>query len=161
MIGNFFNPAQSFKDITQNMFDFGKFFNLQNLSPDLNLSKFWDFNKKNLDTASGINKALNSDMTDIADKQAALVKDNTESFTNAMKEISQSQMTPQKILEIQGKFYQEISARNMKCAKELGEMCTKVSMKLLEECSNGVKGGMNDYCNTIHAESCGVYNKKC
>jgi len=159
MIGNFFNPAQSFKDVMQNAFDFGKFFNFSNLTPDLNLGKLWEFNKKNMDTASGVNKALSSDMTEIADKQAALIKENAESFTSAMKELSQSQMTPQKILEIQGKFYQEISARNMNCAKELGELCTKVSMKFLEECSNGVKSGMNDYCNTA-AESCGSYNKR-
>jgi len=151
---NAFNPFQQFQNM-QNMFDFGKAFNFSNTMPQFDLSKIWDLNKKNINSASNINNSFNASVTAIADKQASMIKENTESLTNALKEISQSHMTPQKLMEIQGEFCQKTAAKNTKYAKELGEMCTKTSMMFFEACSDQVKKNMGDCCgsNTISVES--------
>jgi len=103
-------------------------------------------NSKTINSTSSLNKSLNDDMAAIAEKQASIVKENSEDLANAMREMSQSQMSPQKLLEIQGHFYQESAAKNMKCAKELGEMYTQANMKFLEACSNQIKKNMNECC---------------
>jgi hypothetical protein len=161
MYGSFFNPAQSFKDIMQSMFDFGKSFNFSNMTPDLNLNKFWDLNKKCLGSTSHINKALNDDITAIAAKQAELIKENAESLTNTMQEMSQSQMTPQKMLEAGASFCQEAAARNMKSVKNLGEMYTKANMKFFESCSDQMKKNLSEYCGPNSSGSCSSGAESC
>jgi phasin family protein len=146
MIGTFFNQSQSFKDVMQNMFDFGKSFNFSNQMPGFDLNKFWELNKKNINSTSNLNKSINDDLTAIADKQASIAKENADSLTDAMKEMSQGQITPQRLLELQGQCYQESVAKNMKNAKELGEMYTKLHMKFLEACSNQIKKNMDGCC---------------
>lgn len=161
MVGNFFNPSQSFKDIMQNMFDFGKYFNFSDQMPDCNLNKFWELSKKNISSNSNLSKLINDDLTAIADKQTSILKENTNSLTSAMKEISQSQMTPQKLLEIQGQYYKESTERNMKYAKELGEMYTQLYTKFLEAFSNHVKKNMDECCGKSSSnESYTSSNKK-
>ena len=152
MIDAFFNPFKQFQGM-QNMFDFSKSFDFSNIMPQFNLSKIWELNKKNINSASNINTSFNDALAAVADKQASMVKENTENLTDALKSISQSNMTPQRLLEIQKDFCQNITAKNMKYAKELGEMYTKVNMKFLEACSDQVKKNMsecskstNEYC---------------
>ncbi|NRA73276.1 MAG: phasin family protein [Rickettsiales bacterium] len=145
MIDSFFNPSQHFQNMS-NWFDWSKSFNLSNLMPQFNLNKVWELNKKNISSASNINNSFNDATTAIADKQASMIKENAENLTNAFKAMSQSNMTPQKLLEIQGEFCQKATAQNMKHAKELGEMYTKVSMKLIETCSEQIKKNLNECC---------------
>jgi hypothetical protein len=159
MIGNFFNPAQSFKDMMQNMFDFGKTFNFSGMMPESNINKFWELNKNNLGSVSGLQKSLHDDMVTIADKQSALVKENAESLTNAMYEMSRGQMTPQRLMEIRDRFLQESTAKTIDCTKKIAELCSKTSMKFFEAYSDQVKKNINETCGpgmgSGPAESCG------
>jgi len=152
MGGNFFNLSQSFKDMMQNMFDFGKYFNFTGMTPESNVNKLWELNKKNLGSASSLQQSLYDDMVAIAHKQSALVKENAESLTNTMYEISRGQMTPQRMVEIRDHFIQENAERAMDYSKKIGELCNKSSMKLLEACSDQIKKNIND---------CGGYGTEC
>ena len=144
MIGAFFNPSKYFTDAMYNMFDFRKFFDFSKLDPEFNLAKFWDINKKNITSAASINKALTENMSAIAEKQALMVKENTEDLTTAMKEMLHGHMTPQKTLEIQEHFYRENAAKNMRYAKELAEMYTATTKHFFKAWSDQVRQHMDE-----------------
>jgi len=155
MIGAFFNPYQYFRDTTQNIFDFRKIFDFSKLTPEFDSAKVWDFSKQNINSASSINKSLTDDMTAIAEKQTSIAKENTECLTTAMKETAQSHMTPQKMLEIQGQFYQENAARNARYAKELAEMYTTTTKRFFEAWSQQAKqyGEKNSHMGNPYGET--------
>lgn len=159
MGNNFFNLSQSFKDMMQNMFDFGKYFNFTGMSPESNLNKFWELNKKNFGSTSGLQKSVYDDMVAVSHKQSALLKENAESLTNAMHEMSRGHMSPQRMAEIRDSYVQETTERAMDYSKKMGELYTKASMKFFDACSDQIKKNINESCSNGMecgpAESCG------
>lgn len=154
MIGTFNYDA--WKSAMQNMFDFGKSFDFSKMSSE-HMDKIWHTHAHLINFMCELNRALNDNMANLAERYSSIARRNVESMVDFSKESTQSPPTPQRVME----KFQENMQKNVQDAKELAEIYVKANMQLLEMYQNQFKAMAGKCCcSEQKSESCYSAKKK-
>lgn len=143
------------KNSFQNFSDFSKSFDFSKSSRE-NMDKTWSMYMQFVNFMHEFNRALNDNMTTIAEKYAHISRRNMENFMNFAKESSQSPQSPQRIME----KFQEGMEKNVQDAKDLAELYTRANMQLIEMYQNQFRNMAENHYSSESKETCGPCSTK-
>ncbi len=99
--------------------------------PQLDTSKLFAIQQKNIEAFAAVAKEMGESVQEIAQKSAAYAQENVEAAISASNEVFSSTAPDQNAAK-QGEFVKQSASTNTKQAKEITDLATKTQFKAME-----------------------------